>query len=66
MKCPKCDEAHLDKLEWAERSHHNHLCEHCGTTFDYGVRSVGNPLAVCNPRLTSGGKLVIDPPPKHW
>jgi hypothetical protein len=66
IKCPRCDQPHLDKLEWAEKPHHRHLCEGCGNLFDYGPISVGNPLALCNPRLITTGKLLFQAPPAHW
>lgn len=28
--CPDCGERHIDRGEFATRSHHSHACQHCG------------------------------------
>ncbi len=33
LTCPSCQQQHVDKGEWAFRSHRTHLCEFCGVTW---------------------------------
>lgn len=34
--CPECGGRHIDRDEWATtRTHHKHLCEHCGHVWDF-------------------------------
>lgn len=39
--CPKCATQHIDRGEWAEKVHHNHLCLKCAEVFDVGEYSFG-------------------------
>lgn len=33
LACPSCGERHIDKGEFATKSHHTHSCQHCGHTW---------------------------------
>lgn len=33
LTCPACRERHVDRGEFAMRSHHTHACQHCGMTW---------------------------------
>ncbi len=33
LNCPCCGERHIDEGEWAERPHHTHACQSCGTVW---------------------------------
>jgi predicted RNA-binding Zn-ribbon protein involved in translation (DUF1610 family) len=30
MRCPECNERHIDKGEFATKHHHTHACQFCG------------------------------------
>jgi len=33
LTCPSCGDRHIDEGEWAEKIHHTHACQHCGTVW---------------------------------
>lgn len=41
LHCPECGHQHIDRDEWATKSHHKHLCEKCGNVWDVFVESIG-------------------------
>jgi predicted RNA-binding Zn-ribbon protein involved in translation (DUF1610 family) len=30
LRCPSCNELHIDESEFATKPHHTHACQHCG------------------------------------
>lgn len=33
LTCPSCGKRHVDEFEWAQKPHHTHACQHCGTVW---------------------------------
>ena len=48
LRCPRCNEIHLDTGYFATSPHRRHLCQRCGHYFSDDSKSVSNPLAALN------------------
>ncbi|WP_456797018.1 hypothetical protein [Bradyrhizobium sp. USDA 4473] len=46
LRCPHCDEAHLDAGYFALRPHRRHMCQACGRHFNDSEKSISNPVAL--------------------
>jgi transposase-like protein len=45
LRCPRCDEVHLDSGFFAVKPHRRHLCHGCGQYFNDDQKGVSNPIA---------------------
>ena len=45
LRCPRCDEMHLDAGYFAVKPHRRHLCHGCGRYFNDDRKAVSNPIA---------------------
>lgn len=44
LKCPNCDNYHMDTGEHSYTPHVVHRCQHCGQEFRTRIKSIGNPM----------------------
>jgi transposase-like protein len=46
LRCPHCEEAHLDAGYFAVKPHRKHMCQACGRHFNDSEKSISNPVAL--------------------
>ena len=51
LRCPHCDETHIDELIFAAEPHRKHQCNNCGREFWHHEPSISNPLSGAQARL---------------
>ena len=51
LRCPLCDEMHLDSGYFAIQPHRRHLCHGCGKYFNDTAKAVSNPIAALHTSL---------------
>jgi uncharacterized protein (DUF983 family) len=46
LRCPHCDEPHLDAGYFAVKPHRKHMCQGCGRNFNDAEKAISNPVAL--------------------
>jgi transposase-like protein len=46
LRCPHCEEVHLDAGYFAVKPHRKHMCQACGRHFNDSEKSISNPVAL--------------------